>query len=258
MSGDIFFALPFWYQLVLTVALGAIWGSFVTALCSRWLRGESVADGRSHCDACQATLRTADLMPLLSYVLLRGKCRYCFAPIGREAVYIELVSVIIGLVAIWAVPDGQMAVAAIFGWLMLPLAILDYEKLWLPNRLVLILAIMGIFLGPYLSLDLIFRDQALGGVFGYLSLEIIRRAFLMLRHQEGMGAGDTKLFGAIGIWLGWELLPFTLLFSCVVGFAYILLRRAPGKLTTVQLPFGAFLCIAAFMTSAFTQQNFLP
>lgn len=251
MLGDTLFALPLWYQLVLTVALGAIWGSFVTALCSRWLRGESVVFGRSRCDACHATLRAADLVPLLSYALLRGKCRYCFAPIGKTAVYIEIVSAGIGLVAIWAVPDDEVVATAIFGWLMLPLAVLDYERLWLPNRLVLILAIMGIFLGPYLSLDLTFRDQVLGGIFGYLSLEIIRRAFLMLRHQEGMGAGDPKLFGAIGIWLGWQALPFTLLFSCLVGFAYIMLRYAPGKMKAVQLPFGAFLCVAAFMTAAF-------
>ena len=117
------FALPFWYQLVLTVTLGAIWGSFVTALCSRWLRGESVADGRSRCDACHATLGASDLIPLLSYAFLRGKCRYCFAHIGRKAVYIELISAGIGLVAIWAVPDGQVLAAAMFGWLMLPLAI---------------------------------------------------------------------------------------------------------------------------------------
>ena len=252
------FALPFWYQLVLTVTLGAIWGSFVTALCSRWLRGESVADGRSRCDACHATLGASDLIPLLSYAFLSGKCRYCFAHIGRKAVYIELISAGIGLVAIWAVPDGQVLAAAMFGWIMLPLAILDCEKLWLPDRLVLVLAIMGIFLGPYLSLDLSFPDQMLGGIFGYFSLEIIRRTFLVLRHQEGMGAGDPKLFGAIGIWLGWQALPFTLLCSCIAGFAYVLLRHAPGKMTALQLPFGAFLCVAAFMTSVFTQQNLLP
>lgn len=254
--GDSLFALPLWYQLVLIVILGAIWGSFVTALCSRWLRGQSVAEGRSHCDACHATLHMADLIPLLSYALLRGKCRYCSAPIGQTAVYIELVSVTIGLFAILAVPEGQVVATALFGWLLLPLAILDLEKLWLPNRLVLVLAIIGTFLGSYLSPDLTWHDQIFGGIYGYLSLEVIRRAFVMLRHQEGMGAGDPKLFGAIGIWIGWQALPFTLLFSCVIGFAYILLRNPPGNRQAVQLPFGAFLCMAAFMTSAFGQHSF--
>jgi leader peptidase (prepilin peptidase)/N-methyltransferase len=123
--------------------LGAIWGSFVAALCIRWPIGEQISNGRSRCDACQTTLAPKDLIPIFSFILLRGKCRYCRKSIGVGALYTELISAAIGLLAILLVPSESALAMAVFGWLLLPLVILDYQRLWLPNRFVIALAGVG-------------------------------------------------------------------------------------------------------------------
>ena len=246
-------ALPFWYQLGLIVVLGAIWGSFVAALCSRWLRGERVSDGRSHCEQCHTTLGAKDLIPIVSYLWLRGKCRYCAHPIGAGALIIELAASAIGLVAVLMLDYGQALSAAVFGWLLLPLVILDQSKLWLPNRLVILLALAGLLAGSFLTPEVTWLDRALGAVIGFLSLEIIRQVFRKLRKIEGMGGGDPKLFAAIGIWLGWQLLPMTLLLACILGFVFVAVNYARTKDRTLQLPFGSFLGIAAYSIALFMQ-----
>jgi leader peptidase (prepilin peptidase)/N-methyltransferase len=119
--------------------------------------------------------------------------------------------------------------------------------LWLPNRLVLILALVGVLIAPFLTPDVSWLDRALGGIGGFLSLEVIRQSFRIAYKQDGMGGGDPKLFGAIGIWLGWQALPITLLLSCLVGFAFILATYVSAKKRALQLPFGSFLCVAAYI-----------
>lgn len=245
--GEALGALPVWYQLLLVIVLGAIWGSFVSALCSRWPQGERVSDGRSHCDHCQTKLSAKDLIPILSFAFLKGKCRYCGHTIGVAALYIELAAAGIGLIAMLSLSGLQAVSAAIFGCLLLPLAVLDYQKLWLPNRLVLILALVGVLIAPLVTPDVSCLDRVLGGIGGFLSLEVIRQAFRITRKQDGMGGGDPKLFAAIGIWLGWQALPMTLLLSCLVGFGFMLLAYALGKNDANKLPFGSFLCVAAYI-----------
>lgn len=243
------FGLPTWYQLSLAIALGAIWGSFVAALCSRWPRGEAISDGRSRCDACQTTLAAKDLVPILSYALLKGKCRYCGTRIAASVLYIELISAAIGAVAMLMPGDWQMVSAAVFGWLLLPLALLDFQNLWLPNRLVLVLALVGLLAGPMLTPDILWLDRAIAAIVGFLSLEAVRQAFKKLRKVDGMGGGDPKLFAAIGIWLGWQMLPVALLLSCLIGFTYVLAIHLRGGKPVKQLPFGSFLCAGAFLVA---------
>lgn len=249
--GEVQLALPFWYQLISFVILGAIWGSFVAALCSRWPIGEQVSNGRSRCDACQTTLAPKDLVPIFSFALLRGKCRYCRQNIGLGALYTELISAAIGLSAILLVPSESAVAMAMFGWLLLPLIILDYQRLWLPNRLVIALAGVGTVGGYFLLPDSIWTDRVIGGALGFLSLEAIRQGFRKIRNKEGMGGGDPKLFGAIGIWLGWQLLPMTLLLACLIGFAHVATVYVRDRTLPLRLPFGTFLSVAAFLLAAF-------
>ncbi|MCF8471668.1 MAG: prepilin peptidase [Sphingomonadaceae bacterium] len=239
-------ALPFWYHVMFAMIFGTIWGSFIAALCSRWPRGERVSDGRSHCDDCQTPLGAKDLVPILSYLWLRGKCRHCGHSIGISVLYIELASAAIGLFAVLFLSGGQALAAAVFGWLLLPLVILDYQKLWLPNQLVLALAIAGVCAGAFLTPEINWLDRILGGIFGFLALEAIRQAFRKMRQVEGMGGGDPKLFGAIGLWLGWQGLPMTLLLATLFGFLCIALAFALSRKSPQQLPFGAYMGMAAF------------
>jgi leader peptidase (prepilin peptidase)/N-methyltransferase len=89
-------------------------------------------------------------------------------------------------------------------------------------------------------------DRILGGIFGFLALEVLRQAFQKLRKVEGMGGGDPKLFGAIGLWLGWQSLPMTLLFATIFGFMFVAVAYARSKKSVQHLPLGAYMGIAAF------------
>lgn len=238
--------LPLWFLLLLIFALGTIWGSFVGALCSRWPKGESVIAGRSRCDNCATPIAAYDLVPIFSFLLLRGKCRICGEPIGPTPFVIEVIAALIGVVPFLLFPGEQAFAVAILGWLLLPMVILDFQHFWLPTRLVMMLAVGGLIAGPMLSSDLLWQDRLIGAVAGFLCLEIIRRAFQWLRRKEGMGAGDPKLFAAIGLWLGWAALPFVLLVASGIGMVFMLAIGAARREHEIQFPFGSYMGIAAY------------
>lgn len=240
-------ALPSWFLLASFVILGAIWGSFAAALCSRWPKGESVATGRSLCDHCGKRIAGYDLVPIFSYLLLNGKCRDCGQKIGVQPFATELIAASVGAASILLLPASQALAAAVFGWLLMPLIMLDHSHLWLPNRLVLLLAVAGLFAGPLLAADTTLPDRLIGMSAGFISLEAIRLAYKKYRGQDGMGAGDPKLFGALGLWLGWEALPLTLLIASMIGIAAILLARSVSAAPQSMFPFGSFLGIAAYL-----------
>ena len=215
-------------------------------MCSRWPTGKSVAAGRSHCDNCGHQIAAYDLIPIASYLLLKGKCRHCGGRIGLLPLATELIAALIGAVSVLLLPAEQAIAGAVFGWLLLPLIMLDYQHLWLPNRLVLLLAVMGVLVGPMLTPDIAWTDRATGMLVGFLSLEFIRQAYKFFRKHDGMGAGDPKLFGALGIWLGWQALPITLLIASAIGLTVVSTLHVIAKHQRDELPFGSFLGVAAF------------
>ncbi len=240
-------SLPFWFFAALLAILGMIWGSFSAALCTRWPTGESVTKGRSRCDDCGKTIAAYDLVPLLSYALLRGKCRYCGARIGVDAVAIELAALVIGIVPAVLFPPAQALAAALFGWLLLPLVFLDIRHLWLPDWLVLVLAIGGILLGPLLTPEIAILDRLWGCGGAYVALEAIRRIYRAIRKREGMGAGDPKLFAALGIWLGWQALPLVLLLASGLGIFWAIAAKLLLRQEIKSVAFGAVLAAASLL-----------
>ena len=227
--------------------LGAIFGSFIAALVIRWPQGRSVMRGRSACDDCGRTLRATELVPLLSFVAQRGRCRGCGAPIDPRHAAIELGGVAIGVAAGLVAPDAGGAAGATFGWLLLALAALDLAAFWLPDRLTGLLAVSGIVAGAA-GLDPPLADRAIGGVAGYASLAAIAWGYRALRHRDGMGGGDPKLFGAIGLWLGWRMLPAVLVIASLIGLGVALFAQVTGRGMTrdTALPFGTLLAVAAY------------
>ena len=136
---------------------------------------------------------------------------------------------------------------AVFGWLLLALAALDIAALWLPDRLTLPLAVGGLATGILGTVPTL-TDRLIGGGVGFASLWLIATGYRRLRGREGMGAGDAKLFGAIGLWIGWPLLPAVLSIAALAGLAFAALtamRGAPMRRDTA-LPLGAFLAMAAY------------
>jgi leader peptidase (prepilin peptidase) / N-methyltransferase len=237
--------LPRWFLPVFGVLLGLIWGSFVVALCIRWPTGESVIKGRSRCDNCKVQLGAPDLVPLVSYMLLRGRCRYCRQQIGWRPVVIELVAASIALISILSLPPVTAIAAMLLGWLLLPIVLLDYDHLWIPTRLVILLAIAGVLAGPLLWPEIGMTDRVIGAAAGFLMLEAIRQLYCILRGQDGMGAADPKLFAALGFWFGWQALPLMLLGASLIGIATAIYRHVAGGDSQPALPLGSFLGVAA-------------
>ena len=227
--------------------LGAVIGSFLAAILVRWPQGRSVLRGRSQCDSCGKTLSPRDLVPILSWVLVRGRCRHCGAAIDRRLLAIEAGAALVGLTAIAAHPLPAANYTAIFGWWLFLLAALDVEHQWLPDRLTLPLiaaglAVAWVGIGPPLP------DRLIGAAAGFAVLASIAFLYRRLRGREGLGGGDPKLFAALGAWLGWQQLPFVLLGAGLLGFAAILLRLSRGETVaaTDRLPLGALMALAAW------------
>jgi leader peptidase (prepilin peptidase)/N-methyltransferase len=236
-----------WLWPVALGLLGAIIGSFLATLVIRWPEGRSVLRGRSHCDACDAVLGPRDLVPLLSVVLACGRCRRCAAPIDPRHWQVELAAALIGVTAGIAVPGPVGLAGAAFGWLLLALAALDLAVFWLPDRLTIALALGGLLTGA-IGIEPSLTARLIGGVAGFAGLWLIGAGYRHWRGREGLGGGDPKLLGAIGLWLGWAMLPAVLLLAALTGLALVLVGMLSGRPTRLddRVPFGALLAIAAY------------
>lgn len=246
-------AIEIWGWPVLLGVLGLVFGSFIATLAIRWPEGRAVSKGRSACDACGKALTAQELVPVLSFVLQRGRCRGCEAPVSAWHPAIELLGLAIGVIAGALQPNWLGASYAVFGWLLLALGALDLRALWLPNLLTgaLILAGAAVTLLQWAwlpdSSDPL--DIVIDGLIGFGSLTLVRLGYRAVRGREGLGGGDPKLFAGIAIWLGWRMLPPVLLLACLIGLGAVLTKRlAGGRVTAAdQLPLGTLLAIAGFL-----------
>lgn len=239
-------ALPWGAGVALAGLLGAILGSFIATLVLRWPDGQSLA-GRSRCDACAQPIGARDLVPIVSALILRGRCRHCGAAINRFHSGVELGAALIGAGALALAPGMQGWLWAMFGWLLLPLALLDARHFWLPDRLNLLLALAGtLFAGPLLETDLL--DRWIAAIVGGGVLALVAWLYRKRRGATGMGGGDPKLVAAIGAWIGWQALPLVLLLASLGGILWALATQGKGDqpLRERRVPFGVFACAAAW------------
>lgn len=241
---------PDWVWPVFLGVLGAVFGSFIATIAIRWPQARSSAGmNRSECDSCGKTLRGWELVPVLSFAALRGRCARCRAPIPVSHVVTELLGLAIGVSAGLVAPGAEGAAGAVFGWLLLALGALDLAAFWLPNLFTGALAATGI-ITAFSGFAPPVEDRLIGGIAGFASLMLVAAAYRGWRGREGLGGGDPKLFGAIGLWLGWQALPMVLLAACMVGLGAVAALRLGGKPMGMQdrLPLGVMLAAAAWVT----------
>lgn len=233
--------------LAMAAIVGAVVGSFLAVLLIRWPQERSAVLGRSVCDSCSAVLAPWDLVPILSWLLLRGRCRRCGASIDLRHFAVEAAAALVAVAAVLAHPLPYACLTALFGWILLLLAMLDLEHHWLPDKLTLPLLGFGL-MGGAARFGPAFGDRLAGAVAGYLVLWLISAAYLRVRGREGLGGGDPKLFAAIGAWLGWQPLPLVMLGAGVAGLAAVLLQRLRGRpvAATDRLPLGTLMAIVAW------------
>lgn len=212
----------------------------------RWPEGRPVT-GRSACDACGKALSAPELIPVLSFLALRGRCAGCGAALDRRHLAVEIAAGLVGAAALAAWPGLPGLITALFGWWLLLIAALDAEHQWLPDRLTLPLAAVGLAVG-WAGIGPPLTERLIGAAAGFIVLAGIALLYRGLRGREGLGGGDPKLFGALGAWLGWQALPLVLLGAGLIGFAALLLKHLRGERIAAadRLPLGTFLALAAW------------
>jgi leader peptidase (prepilin peptidase)/N-methyltransferase len=233
---------------IAVIAVAPFVGSFLGVLIDRLPRSESVIAPASSCRRCGHALGPFDLIPIMSWALAAGRCRYCRGAIGSLAPAIELAALCI---AIWsvAVAPGPVAVAgAVLGWILLPLAVIDYRELWLPDGLTLAMAGAGLAVAALLRAEAI-ADHVVGAAAGFAVLAAVGEVYRRLRGRDGLGLGDAKLLGAAGAWLGWQGLPSVVFLAAAAAMAIEVLKRRPlGKdAALLPVPFGTYLAGATWL-----------
>jgi leader peptidase (prepilin peptidase)/N-methyltransferase len=231
--------------------LGLAIGSFLNVCIHRLPRQASIVNPPSACPQCGYTLRWIDNVPVLSYVLLGGRCRQCRTPISVRYPIVELLTmaVFIGHVVVFGW-DILLVPRLVFASILIALFAIDLEHHLLPN----VITLPGIVVGLAFSLMLPpgIVDALIGTVVGGGVLWLIGEAYYRYSGQEGMGGGDVKMLAMIGAFLGWKLVVLTLVLSSLlgslIGLVVIVVRKGGLKHA---LPYGTFLSLAALFASLF-------
>jgi leader peptidase (prepilin peptidase)/N-methyltransferase len=200
---------------------------------------------RSACPACGVQITALQNIPVVSWLVLKGRCAGCHAPISGRYPIVELIGGALAAAAIWhfgATPHGVAACGLL--WALLALTMIDFDTQLLPDGITLPLLWAGLIVNLRSTFAPL-PDAVIGAVAGYLSLWTIYWVFKLIRGKEGMGYGDFKLLAALGAWLGWQLLPVIVLLSSVVGAAIgMTLIVFKGRDHSIPMAFGPFLAIA--------------
>lgn len=232
--------------LVLGSVLGLAVGSFLNVVIYRVPNGMSLATPASHCTSCGYSLHWYDNIPVLSYLLLRGKCRSCGAHISLRYTLVELANMLLWLGSVlifWHRSPVYAVVAALASSVLLCIFFIDLEHMLIFNRFTLSLAVLGVvavFFDPFTRpLDHLFG--ALGGAAVFFLL--YRGAILVLK-REGIGWGDVKLSSAAGLLLGWQRLILAILIASVIGsIVLLILQKCRGDGADHEYPFAPFLTL---------------
>ena len=234
--------------------LGLAVGSFFNVCIHRVPRGGSVVSPPSRCPGCGYQLRWYDNVPVLSYLLLRGRCRRCRTPISLRYPAVEVATMAIFLLHWWIFGwSALMVVRLVFACALIVLFAIDLEHHLLPNVITLPGIVVGLAVSTVLPPGL--RDALIGAAVGGGVLWLIGEAYFRYSGQEGMGGGDVKMLAMIGAFLGWKLVIVTLVLSSVagsvIGLLVIASRRGDMKYA---LPYGTFLALGALVASILGDQ----
>lgn len=237
--------------LVVALAAGLLVGSFLNVLIFRLPRNESVVVGRSKCTKCRNQIRWYDNIPVFSYVILKGRCRRCGAPISPRYPIVELLS---ALIAVSLVAHYGLTLLSLWMYMflavLLVITLIDWSHRIIPDVLSLGGIVLG-WVGAVVCLPVSFPDSLIGTFAGGGLLFGIAAAYKIIRKVEGMGGGDIKLMGMIGAFLGWQMVFPVLLIASFFGAAYGVYLLARGGTSHTAVAFGSFLAPAAAIVLIF-------
>jgi len=240
------------FGTVAAAAFGAIVGSFLNVCIYRLPRNRSIVWPASACPSCRRSLSWFENVPIVSYLLLRGRCRTCRAPISVRYPIVELITAVLFAAGWWAYgPSLAFASRIVFGGALIVLFAIDLEHQILPN----VITIPGIIVGfafSALSGEPGWQSSLIGIVVGGGSLFLLAEGYYRVRKHEGLGMGDVKMLAMIGAFIGWRLTLVSLMLASfagsIVGLGLIASKRGGMKCA---LPFGTFLAIGAAASATF-------
>lgn len=257
--------------ILCTLVLGLLVGSFLNvviyrtpaAMMSNWRREArdilelpaedepsiSIVSPASRCPQCQTPIAWYHNIPVVSWLLLKGKCHQCQTKISLRYPLVELFTGVISAYCAWHFGFGfWLGTVLVAVWLLIALAMIDFDTTLLPDSLNYLLLWLGIMAAWAGISPVALPDAVLGAAVGYLSLWSLYWAFKLLTGKEGMGYGDFKLLAALGAWLGWQYLPLVILLSSLVGAVVGGLLLATGVVKRDQgIPFGPYLAGAGLI-----------
>jgi leader peptidase (prepilin peptidase)/N-methyltransferase len=262
--------------------LGLTFGSFLNVCLTRWPQGESIVQPRSHCRNCNHALSWWENIPLLSWIALRGRCRNCRTWIGWRYPLVELAMGALWAATVWRALTAtdpfepadwlwlvlvETTAAMALGWILVALAILDAENLWLPNFLTipgivigLVVCVLHEVFGYHFDTGIrpfrVFVVRVLSALGAALLILLIRWLYKLIRHREGIGLGDAKLMALLAAWLGLPgaLLSFSIgvFLGAIVALVVLAIpvkKRNDETWSLTKLPLGTFLCIGGIISA---------
>jgi len=238
-------------RIILVAVVGLVWGSFLNVVIYRLPRGLSLVKPPSSCPKCGKRIKWYDNIPVISYLLLGGKCRFCGEKISVVYPLVEALTAACFVIVYFhnlRFFDLQFFADCLFASALIALGFIDYFHQIIPDHISLPVLVLALVYAPF-RYDLTLRQSLLGAVTGGGFLLIVYLAYLFLRKKEGLGMGDVMMMLMVGAYLGLSRTILTLLLSSVsgaiIGIALIRARKADLKFA---LPFGSFIAPAAFVS----------
>ncbi len=248
-------------DLIFVVILGGLWGSFANVCIYRLPKGKGVVSGRSHCPKCKKEIVWQDNIPIISYLILKGKCRKCKRKISSQYPMVEMINILLFLIIYFLFGISLTTILLmILSLSFLITFFIDLKHFIIPNSLTFSMMILGFIKSFDPNLNSIFPNyinSLIGGLFGYGVIFSIIFFYKQIRKKEGMGLGDAKLLAVIGFWFGWIAIPFVLFLSSIFALVFVIpdLIKKNKKMTS-QIPFGPYIILATIFYLVF-RNNFI-
>jgi len=234
-------------MVVIVALFGLFIGSFLNVCIYRIQKGESIVWPPSHCPKCTKALKPWDNIPVISYLILKGRCRYCFEPISVRYPVVELLSTLLAVSLLYRFGMSvTFLIYYLWACVLIIITFIDLDIQIIPDRLSLGGIVVGLLVVYWLPIT--YKDALIGLILGGGLLLAIIYGYYFLTKKEGMGGGDVKLLAMIGVFTGWQGVLFTLfassLMGTMVGIPWGLIKKGTLK---AAIPFGPFLALGALI-----------
>ncbi len=234
------------------IVLGGLWGSFANVCIYRLPLDKGVVSGRSYCPKCKKQITWKDNIPIISYLLLNGKCRKCKKPISSQYALVEFLSILFFTIIyfIYGITLTTLLLM-ILSLSFIIIFFIDLKHFIIPNEITFSMMALGFLKSFDPNLNSLFPNyinSLIGGLLGYGIIWSIIYFYKQLRKKEGMGLGDAKLFAVIGFWFGWLAIPFIIFLSSVIALLSVgpsLLKNS--RTMSSQIPFGPYIIIGTLI-----------